>query len=74
MTWNYRVIRRNDDSTEGCDVFAIHEVYYEDDMPGSMAVEPCYPQGETIEELREDFEHYRLALDKPILEATMFIG
>jgi hypothetical protein len=73
MTWNYRVIHRNDDPTLLYeDVYAIHEVYYEDDVPVSMAVDPSCPQGETIEELREDLEHYRTALDKPILEATKF--
>ena len=72
MSWNYRVIHRNNESTLGTNVYAIHEVYYEKGIPDTMTVNPQYPQGETIEELREDLEHYRLALDKPILEADMF--
>ncbi len=67
MTWNYRVIRREDE------IYAIHEVHYnKDGKPSGVTVEPSWPQGETLEELQRDFEHYQEALQKEVLNYEDF--
>ena len=73
MTWNYRVVKRTftnkDGSTE--DRFAVHEVYYDDNDPPKaetmISLDPTYPSGDSVGELRRDFEYYQRALDKPVL-------
>ena len=52
MTWNYRVVHR---VANGEDLYAIHEAYYEDDKPISLTEEAVNPQGETLDELKDDF-------------------
>jgi len=70
MTWNYRVIHRVE---AGEDVYAIHEVYYDENhMPKMVTESPSYPMGETMEELQEDLNLYDLAMLKPILEYESF--
>ncbi len=60
-TWNYRVINRDD-------TFAIYEAYYDDaGNVISITAEPVAPLGESLAELRADLEHYRKALDEPVL-------
>jgi hypothetical protein len=73
MFWNYRIIKRiHDDGTE---LFAIHEVYYNDDgKPELVTEDPCEPQGETLAELKEDFEWYQKALEHPVLNYDDFGG
>jgi hypothetical protein len=67
--WNNRVIRRTHVRDEGVWItFGIHEVYYTDGKPTSCTENPVEPFGETIEELQEVMEHYRLALEKPTLD------
>jgi hypothetical protein len=64
MTWNYRVMRREN-------TYAIYEVYYDND--GNMETfseEPVCPMGESLEELRQDLEHYERALAQPTLDYT----
>ncbi len=71
--WNYRVVRtihKEPDSTEYVE-YTIHETYYNED--GSVAartVDPMYPYGETVEELKKVLERMLLALDKPVIEST----
>ena len=61
-TWNYRVILKNRR-------YAIHEVYYDElGQIWTCTEEPVYPEGETLEELSTDLEHYRLALEEPVLD------
>ena len=76
MTWNYRVIHEKiilGDYEE--DVYTIHEVYYDEEGNPELTTESaCYPQGETLDELREDMEFYRRALSKPVLEMSFFDG
>ena len=69
MTWNYRVIHRVEN---GVDDFAIHEVYYESDKATFVTVNAISPGGETLEELRRDFEFYQKALLQPVLEYDSF--
>ena len=53
-------------------LYAIHEVFYENDKPKSVTQEPCWIQGETILELKSDFELYKKAFDKPVLNYEDF--
>ncbi len=62
MVWNYRVIKTDK-------VFAIHEVYYnEDGTICAISEDPMYPHGESIKELKGDAEHFLLAFNKPVLK------
>jgi hypothetical protein len=69
MSWNYRVVHR---VTNGEDLYAIHEAYYEDDKPISLTEEAVNPQGETLDELKDDFAYYLSALEEPVLEFSDF--
>jgi len=70
MSWNYRIIRKENN---GEHIYAIHEVYYKKNGKLHLvSVAPDYPHGETVDELKEDFEHYRQALDKPVLNYEDF--
>jgi len=69
MTWSYRVVHR---VANGADVYAIHEAYYEDDKPISLTEEAVNPQGETLDELKDDFAYYLSALEEPMLEFSDF--
>lgn len=61
MTWNYRIIDR-------ADGYYIYEVYYTNDgRKDAFSLEPMYPYGDTLDELRSDLEYMQAALDKPIL-------
>lgn len=64
MTWNHRVMKR---VIHGETIYAIHEVFYEDDGKLSWTENEVYPCGETLEELEECLERMRLALAKPVL-------
>ena len=62
MTWNYRVI-------EDKEKFRIHEVYYNDAGEiTAISEDPIVPEGETIEELKDDLEYYFAALKSPVLK------
>lgn len=62
MTWNYRVI-------EDKEVFRIHEVYYNDAGEiTAISEDPIVPEGETLEELKDDLEYYFAALKNPVLK------
>lgn len=69
--WNYRVMRRDARQLVSGDlevVFSIHEVYYsKDGVPNGWVERPCYPQGETIEELQKDLAKYAAAMERPVL-------
>lgn len=66
MSWDYRIVQTQE--TSGEQFFAAYEVYYDDQgRPISRTLKPSFPSGETLEELSEDFEYYRRALDKPVL-------
>ena len=65
-TWNYRVIQHKTDA--GC-AYVIHEVHYDaDGQPVGVTVDPTWPAGDTLEDLRQDLAAYAAALDKPVLE------
>ena len=65
--WNYRVVR-----VDGS--LQIHDVYYNDaGKPNGRSLPPSYLYGETIEHLREQFQLFSAALDKPILNISEFM-
>lgn len=71
MTWNYRVIKRT--YPDGTEIYTIHEVYYkENGEPEYVTENSCYPQGETLEELKGDIALYRKALENPVLNYEDF--
>ena len=66
-TWNYRVIRKKNESGEI--TFQIHEVYY--DHAGEIngwTERPVQPLGESISELHKDIRHFLEAFQKETLE------
>jgi hypothetical protein len=71
MTWNYRVIKRT--YPDGTVTFTVHEVFYNEDGKSHLVTQdPCFPQGETLDELRCDFELYQMAFEKPVLNYEDF--
>lgn len=62
MTWQYRVMRVNDQLT-------VHEVYYGEDSSvlRAYSANPTYPRGCDIEELADDLIRYQEALSLPVL-------
>ncbi len=70
MSWNYRIIKRK--WKKGV-TFGIHEVYYDKDgQPTAWSTNPRDPHGETLDELRRDFDMMEKAFDHfPIDEAKL---
>ena len=70
MTWNYRVVKGKCQGSISGELFRIKEAYYSKNKkkPTSLTVEAVYAQGETLEELKEDFDHMLEAFDKPVLK------
>ena len=68
MTWNYRVVR----DTDGA--FSIREAYYDNEgRVEAITEEGIGPYGDTVEELRADYERMREAFEKPVLDAADFM-
>lgn len=62
MTWDYRVIEDKEN-------FRIHEVYYNDAGEiTAISEDPIAPEGETLEELKDDLKYYFAALKRPVLK------
>ena len=72
MSWNYRVVCRKFPNDEY--IYNIHEAYYEDgsDTPHSITTNPCYPEGDSTEELKKDIERFMKAFSRPVLEYDNF--
>jgi len=71
MTWNYRIIKN---TINNVDYYAIHEVYYDDNLnPHSCSADPIYPYGDSLEELNIDFNLMKSAFSKPILDMSLFL-
>ena len=76
--WNYRIVKKTHDYDsivnpgEKHVTFGIHEVYYRNGEPSMTTVDPMKPQGETLDELKEDVQHFLAALDKPVLNFEDF--
>ena len=69
MSWNHRVMRHATTSHDGSkgEFYQIHEVYYEGEKVG-YTTDSVAPFGETLEELKQDFERQQKAFDKPVLD------
>ena len=67
--WNYRVVRT---TLAGEEFFAIHEVYYTDDVPTSITEEAVEPSGSTHEALLDDLRRMQEACQKPTLNFEDF--
>lgn len=71
MTWNYRVVREviTDAAGQQEDSYTIREVYYNDGGTyAAYSANPCFPQGETQEELMEDLRLFQEAFGKPTID------
>ena len=70
MNWNYRLLDRTEENG-GYPLIELVEVHYEDDgsLMGYCAVS-CI--ADHIEEMRQTFAWYALALDKPVLKLSDF--
>jgi len=70
MNWNYRLLDRNEENGD-YPLLELVEVHYEDDgsLMGYCSVS-CI--SDHIEEMRQTFVWYALALDKPVLKLSDF--
>lgn len=71
-TWNYRLVKT---LTSGDHEYTFREVYYND--AGDVlywSAGPCYPAGETLDEVAHDVQHMQEALTLPVLTATDLPG
>ncbi len=68
MSWDYRVMRKK--NKDGTFIYGIHEVYWDKrhSKVRSWTKDPMDPHGETLQELKDDFEFMGLALGDPILD------
>lgn len=67
MTWNYRAFQNNDGEV------GIVEVYYDKDgKPIARTESFMKPYGETLDELKKDFEWMSKAFDKSVLTDSDF--
>lgn len=67
MSWNHRVTRK---MIRGAPLFEIREVYYLDEGKLGWTASAVYPSGDTLDELKADFETMALAFEKPVLDIT----
>ena len=66
MSWNYRVLKHKDN--DEVPYYQVHEVFYnEDDSIMACSEHSCTPFGETVEELKADFELMAGAFERPVL-------
>lgn len=72
MTWNYRVVRYKDDSEDGGYFYKICEVYYFEDNDLPTACCEADIGGCSIDDIKESIEHIQVALEKPILDESVF--
>lgn len=67
MGWNHRIIKEVCQVT-GETYLAIHEVYYNNDIPNSATIQPITILGEDISSLIWTVDKIKECLGKPILE------
>lgn len=67
--WNYRVFFKPKNGEQAEDLYEIREVYYKEngDIEG-WTDSASAPIGETLDELKDDFEKMQKALSKPYLQ------
>jgi len=64
-TWRYRVVKETDPS--GQVFYTIREVYTTGKKQ-STTIEPCYPFGQDIEELKADMELMMMAFEEEAID------
>lgn len=67
--WNYRVVKT---IAHGITSYQVHEVYYTDDKPIAVTESSIAAYGETVDELKADFELIMKAFDAPVLNYEDF--
>lgn len=68
--WNYRVMAHEDERES---YFSIHTVYYdENDKPKAFSETEARIISEDFDDLKEELNRLKLALDKPILSINNF--
>lgn len=73
MTWRYAVTKgEQQDFEDGPirDFYAIREVYFNEDGTVNSWTVDAIVEGETLEELYEDLERVRSALNLPLIDLT----
>ena len=77
MTWNYRIISHPHpgfDENELMRAYQIHEVYIDEGEIIGFTEKGIEPFGESMDELRQDFEHMAAAFTKPVLRVEDLDG
>lgn len=64
--WNYRLFNNKDGH------FGIVECYYDEHDKPRFRTDSVQPFGETLDELKQDFEWMSKAFDKPVLTDSDF--
>jgi hypothetical protein len=70
--WNFRLIDLSDENG-GEPYIALYEVHYTDEGVPVGYTDPC-TGSESVESLREVLRWQALALDKPVMQKSEFIG
>jgi hypothetical protein len=70
--WNFRLIDLSDEN-EGEPYVALYEVHYTDESVPVGYSDPC-TGSESVESLREVLRWQALALDKPVMQKSEFVG
>ena len=70
--WNFRLIDLSDENG-GEPYIGLHEVHYNDENVPVGYGEPC-TGAESVEGMREVMRWQALALDKPVMQKSEFIG
>ena len=73
MTWDYRVIKTSYEPS-GEASYTINEVYYDDHGQIEGWSDAVEPHGESLEEPRDDMEHFKRALELPVLRVDEVEG
>lgn len=72
MHWNHRVLRHiGNEGIKGTPeyYYQVHEVFYNDDHTiNGWAEKGVCPMGETLEDLQEELDRCKRALNTPVLE------
>lgn len=68
--WNYRMVRREGEHEP---VVGIHEVFYDGDgEPRACSKNPVGFMGEEVEDLKNEMDRAKQALNKPVLDYEEF--
>ena len=68
MYWNYRIVRKRDPKDQPDDYLQVAEVYYEGDAIIGLVLNPGSPMGDTLAEIRDDWEGMGKAFEAGLLD------